>query len=638
MNNEKIIRYVIIGLSMLIITKLGVQTVRANNPPIQTADDQIIELTPENLENFLDEFIPPEMETAHVPGLVITVVNRDEVLLSKGYGFSDIENQVPMTPLTNIRAGSVSKSVLATGVIRLVEQGVLDLDAPVSTYISDLKLDDEFGPASTVGQLLTHTSGYQDNLVRSHSPDINSGESLSEVLRADLPPRAFAPDTVSSYSDWNFSLLGYAIEGAADKPYEVVMDDLLFDPLGMENTTYEQPLPVDIFNNLAVGYGWNYSKNRFDTVPHDYVRMSPGIALVTNGDDMGAYLQMLLNNGSLRGNQILEDEALEMLLTRQGAAHPLSRGWSYGFVENTFSGRQVLYKDGNGIGFASRMVLMPDQDLGIFVSTNHRNLGEGFWPTQAAMMATRTLVTAILENFVPESEIETHKVQAQLEGTNPTRFIGHFQKASVSRNDFFKLEGMLDNVDVKDNGDGTLKIGSGTYHEVEPLVFQSLENPNFHIIFFENQEGNVEFLTFGGTGSYQKVPWYQTKNFQIGLLVTITLVSLAMLISWLITRQGHWMGWVVSLLNLGFIIGVALIFVPRVTDMLIFFKTVPIGIQILFAIPWLIGVLALSLPVFLIRMWKDANTSWWGKSMYSLMTLSSFALVLMANFWNLILR
>ena len=98
------------------------------------------------------------------------------------------------------------------------------------------------------------------------------------------------------------------------------------------------------------------------------------------------------------------------------------------------------------------------------------------------------------------------------------------------------------------------------------------------------------------------------------------------------------MGWVVSLLNLGFIVGVALIFVPRVTDMLIFFKTIPIGVQILFAIPWLIGILALSLPVFLIIMWKDANISWWGKTLYSLMTLSFLALVWMANFWNLILR
>jgi len=638
MRTKKYISIVIFTCAMLLLPALkAVDMVQAENK-LPQASGEIIEINPENLEYFLDEFIPSEMESAHVPGLVITVVRSDEVLLAKGYGFADLDNQVPMTPQTNIRAGSVSKSVLATGVIRLVEQGVLDLDSPVSNYISDLELDDEFGPASTIGQLLTHTSGYHDNVVRSHSPNVDSEESLGEVLHADLPSRSFAPNTVSSYSDWNFSLLGYAIEGATDKPYEVVMSDLLFDPLGMENTTYVQPLPVDIFDSLAVGYGWNYSKQRFDTVPHDYARMSPGIALVTNGDDMGAYLQMLLNNGSLHGNQILEDEALEMLLTRQGAAHPFSRGWSYGFVENTFSGRRVLYKDGNGIGFASRVVLMPDQDLGIFVSTNHRNLGEGLWPTQASMMATRTLVTAIMENFVPESEIEDHQVRPRLEGTNPTSFVGHYQKAGISRNDFFKMEGLLDNVDVKDNRDGNLKIGSGIYQEIEPLVFQNLKSPGFHIIFVENLDGEVEFLTFGGTGSYQKVPWYQTKNFQIGLLAVVALVSVAMLIMWPISRQGHGMVWLTSLLNMGFIVGVTLLFVPRVTDMLIFFKTIPWGVRILFALPWIIGLLSLSLPVFLIMAWKDADVSLWGKIHYTLMTASSIGLVWLANFWNLILK
>jgi len=397
-------------------------------------------------------------------------------------------------------------------------------------------------------------------------------------------------------------------------------------------------LPDEIFNNLATGYGWNYSKARFDIVPHDYVRMSPGIALVSNGEDMGVYLRMLLNNGSLDGNQVLGGEALEMLLSRQGSAHPLSRGWSYGFVENTFSGRKVLYKDGNGIGFASRVVLMPDEDLGIFVSTNHRNLGEGLWPTQGAMMVTRTLVTAVLENFVSESETDTHEIQPPLKDTDPGRFVGHYQKAGISRNDFFKLEGLLDNADVKDNGDGTLRIGSGIYQEVEPLVFQNTEHPNFHVIFAENQDGDVEFLTFGGTGSYQKVPWYQTKNFQIGVLVFTALVSLAMAIIWPITRQGHWMGWAVSLLNLGYIVGIVLIFVPAVTDMLVFFKTVPVGIRILFAVPWVIGTLALSLPVFLVIMWKDGDVSWWGRIHYTLMTASSFAIFWLANFWNLILR
>jgi hypothetical protein len=397
-------------------------------------------------------------------------------------------------------------------------------------------------------------------------------------------------------------------------------------------------LPPELFDNLAVGYGYNYSTTGYDIVPHDFVRMSPGVALVTNGEDMGACMRALLNGGSLDGNRIFGDEALALLLERQSAAHPFSRGNTYAFWEITLAGRKVLYKDGNGIGFASRIVLMPDQDLGIFVSVNHRNLGEGLWLTQAAAMATRTLITEILENFVPESEVEIPQVQPLPDRADHIeRFTGHYQKAGISRSDFFKLEGMLDNVNVKDNGDGTLSIGSGVYVEVEPLIFQSVDPPGFFVVFVENVAGEVEFLTFGGTGSYQRVPWYQSMNFQIVLVGAILLVSLSMLIAWPIKRQGHWMAWVVSLLNLGFIVGVGMLFVTEITDLLLFFKTIPLGARIVFAFPWIIGLLSLSLPVFLVLMWKDGDTSWWGRTHYTLVTLASFAVFWLANFWNLIL-
>ena len=192
-------------------------------------------------------------------------------------------------------------------------------------------------------------------------------------------------------------------------------------------------------------------------------------------------------------------------------------------------------------------------------------------------------------------------------------------------------------MDVEDNGDGSASIGSGVYVEVEPLVFQSVESPGFFVIFVENEAGEIEFLTFGGTGSYQKVSWYQSMNFQIVLVGAILLVSLSMLIAWPITRQGHWMAWAVSLLNLGFFVGVGMLFVTEITDLLLFFKTIPISVRILFAIPWIIGILSLSLPVFLVLMWKDRDTSWWGRTHYLLVTLAAFAVFWLANFWNLIL-
>jgi hypothetical protein len=82
----------------------------------------------------------------------------------------------------------------------------------------------------------------------------------------------------------------------------------------------------------------------------------------------------------------------------------------------------------------------------------------------------------------------------------------------------------------------------------------------------------------------------------------ILLVSISMTIVWRLTRKGHWTAWVVRLSILAFFVGVGLMFVPTVMDLLIFFKTIPIGVRILFALPWIIGLLALIILVFLIRM------------------------------------
>ena len=125
-------------------------------------------------------------------------------------------------------------------------------------------------------------------------------------------------------------------------------------------------------------------------------------------------------------------------------------------------------------------------------------------------------------------------------------------------------------------------------------------------------------------------------NLCLIVLVVITLISIVMVIAWPFTRQGHWMGWVVGLFNLAFIAGVAWIFNSQFVDLLDFFKTIPLWLDILFIVPWMIGISAISLPFFLVQMWKAADVSWYGRIQYLLMTASAFTIFWLANLWNLI--
>lgn len=606
----------------------------------QFTNQDTIERTPlfdsAKLSAFVNQYVNEHLESFHVPGLVVVIVGEGETLLSKGYGFANLEEKTPMTPQTVIRAGSVSKPVTATAVIQLVERGKIDLHTPISAYINDINLEDRFGEASTVAHLLSHVAGYPDQFLLSHAPTKEDWKPLDQVLKSDLPARAMSPGKVMAYSSWDYALLGYTIEKVTGLPYERVISENLLEPLGMHRSSYLQPLPQEVFANLAIGYGYKNKEDKYRIIPHDFVKMSPGVALVTTGEDMRKYMLALLNGGILDSIQILKQESLAMILERQVSAHPYSRGRSYALSELTLSGRKVFYHDGNGIGFSSRIVLMPEYNLGIFLSTNHRSLSENLTSSKASTML-KNLSTGILENFTPKPTSEIPDVQPMPDAKERIgRYAGHYQTSQISRNDFFKLEALMDNVTVRDNGDGTLKIGSGNYEEVEPLVFQNKKSPSFFTVFVENDDREAAYLTFGGTGSYKKVKWYQHASFHMALFGMIGILFFSMLILWPFTRHGHWVAWVISLLNFIFLLGIGMLFGGG-TDLLIFFKTMPMGTRFLFILPWVNGIMTLGLFFFVVQMWKDIKRSIWGKMHYTLFALASVVLFWLANYWNMIL-
>ena len=600
--------------------------------PLYTSEGISIEA--ESMESFVDQYVADGMQAAHVPGFALVVVKDGRTLISKGYGYADLERQIPMTPQTNLRAGSVSKPIVATAVMQLVEQGLVELDAPVSKYIPDLKLTDRFGQASTVAQLLTHQSGYTDAVMLSHVPTLEEWQPLGEYLHENLGPRDIQPG-VMAYSSWNTALLGYMIEKVTGLPYDQAIARSLFDPLGMSKTTFTQPLPDEIRANLAMGYF--YQGGTYEIVPLDYVRLSPGIAMVTTAEDIGWFMQALLNGGQFNGSQVLQADTVGMLLRRQAAAHPYSRGKTYAFSENRFAGRQVLNHDGNGIGFGSRMILVPEQNLGIFISTNHRQIQFDADTPTPAFDFIRDLATTILEREVPETPQNVSALTPLPDAAaRAGRYAGHYQRAETPLKDFFKIRYLMDNVDVSDNGDGSITIGSKRYVEVEPLVFQSQGDANFFVVFIENAGGEVEYLTFGGTGSYKKADWYQTLNFSIGLVAGMLLIFLSCVVSWPFLRQGSWLAWAVSLLNLIFLVGFGIM--VATADILLFFKMIPLPMRFLMALPWISAMGTLGLIVSQFRRSSRQGISRWGKIHTSLVTIASLAFIWFVAYWNLLLR
>lgn len=202
---------------------------------------------PATFRKQLDTFIEQEMRQEKVPGVSIAVLRKGEVVVAKGYGQADVENNVPVTTETIFQSGSVGKMFTAAAVMTQVEQGRMSLDDHVSKYLADV-------PASwgtmTIRHLLTHTSG-----VANYGRDFDYRRDYSDdelVKIAAAMPLDFAPGARWNYSNTGYALLGILVKKATGKSYLEVLDTEVFKPLGMK--TARGISDGDIVMHRASGY------------------------------------------------------------------------------------------------------------------------------------------------------------------------------------------------------------------------------------------------------------------------------------------------------------------------------------------------------------------------------------------------
>ena len=193
-------------------TPATTQAPPATSPlPVTTAPSTSPLLTREDAEAWLDGFLPYALDNGDIAGAVVVVVKDGQVLLQKGYGYSDTEKRTPVDPEgTLFRPGSVSKLFTWTAVMQLVEQGKLDLDANLNQYI-DFKIPARDGKPMTLRQVMTHTTGLEEQirgLITSNKDEIVP---LGEALKHWVPERIHAPGATPAYSNYATALAGYIV-------------------------------------------------------------------------------------------------------------------------------------------------------------------------------------------------------------------------------------------------------------------------------------------------------------------------------------------------------------------------------------------------------------------------------------------
>lgn len=325
------------------------------------------ELNP-RLERLVRE-LESRRQSLHVPGMAIAVVHEDEVILTRGFGLADVENETSVTPETLFAIGSTTKAFTAALVGILVDQGKMRWDDPITKYLSYFTLPIDSADADavvTVEDLLSHRTGFSRMGVLWAAGAVP----LEEVLRTATRAEPWAPFRKAfHYNNVTFAAAGVAAGVAAGGDWHVLVDRHLFKPLGMvSSTTSIRQVQDD--PRLSRGYVWRQDQDRFQALPlRNLDSIAPAGAINSNALDMAQWLRFQLARGTYKGKRLLSEEAHEKTWTREIA---VANGVDYGlgWMLGEWQNQQVVQHGGNIDGFSAQVVLFPDANLGFALLTN----------------------------------------------------------------------------------------------------------------------------------------------------------------------------------------------------------------------------------------------------------------------------
>jgi CubicO group peptidase (beta-lactamase class C family) len=494
---------------------------------------------PKEIEVFIDGVMIDQMDANHIPGAVVSVVKDGKMVFAKGYGYSDLENRIPVDPEhTLFRVGSVSKLFVWTAVMQLVEQGKLSLDADINSYL-DFKIPDTYPQPITMRNLLSHTAGFEDNGYKMYRLQPEELTPLSQYMKTRIPARVYPPGKFEAYSNYGASLAGYIVERISGLPFTEYTEKYIFSPLGMAHSSFRQPLPANLVSSMS--YGYNFYKNQYLKSGFEYVRDFPAGGMSSTATDMAQFMLAHLQNGLLGANRILSEETTQQMHSQLFSPDPRLPGMAYGFMEDNLNGQHLLMHDGDTTFFNTGLYLIPDQNLGIFIATN----------APGGNITRDMLIQKFMDRYYPLASGPAALTQASAPAADFASRMAPFAGTYyAARNNFStpaKVMATMQPSSISINkGSLTFSFPGETFHLVEigPGMLRDRDDPNFLVVLHTDETGQAYLFVPGPNFTFIKAPWYANLAF-ITLLIIISIGLFSFMITdwvkgvvtWLRTRQ-----------------------------------------------------------------------------------------------------
>jgi CubicO group peptidase (beta-lactamase class C family) len=569
------------------------------------------------------------------------------VLYAKGYGYADVEKKTPVTPDgTLFRPGSVSKLLTWTAVMQLVEQGKLDLDRDVNDYL-DFKIPATYPKPITLRNIMTHTSGFEETVKDMWLANPSDIIPIGDYVKAHIPERIFPPGVTPAYSNYATTVAGYIVERVSGESYYDYIEHHILGPLGMQHSTFRQPLPENLKSMMSSGYTVASEPAK----PFELIEPAPAGSSSVTASDMSHFIIAHLQDGKYENVQILKPETVQMMHSRQFANVPEMNAMCLGFYEESRNGHRIIGHAGDTIYFHTDLHLIPDAGVGFFVSYN--SLGKGEISPRDALWHQ------FLDRYFPYTPSAEPTYANATEDANTVS--GSYIVSRRMESNFLAVLSALQQLKIAPNPTDNTIIASELkdlngkpkhFREIGPLLFRDI-NGQAKLAFKRDDAGNLVAVIDYPFMVFQHASWYRSSTFNQIVIFGALGIFLLTLLLWPITYfvRRHYgqtlklsptlaklRPWVriVCAVDLVFVAVFVTIVVLVEKYLSLFSSKTDIWFHLLQFFGFIGALGGLLILWNAIASWRDQERSLWSKIGDTLIVLAALGYTWFAAYWNML--
>lgn len=586
------------------------------------------------LEAFMDGVMAAQLRDHHIAGATVSFVRDGALFFAKGYGASDVRQQRGVVAdSTMFRIGSISKLFTWTAVMQLVEQGKLDLNKDINTYL-DFKIPATYPQPITLTHVMTHTPGLEEDPRDLFTEDSSHITPMGKWLPAHMPKRVRPPGTYASYSNWATATAGYIVERVSGMPFDTYVEKNILEPLGMTSTTTRQPLPAKFDRQMSHGYEWkggDFESHKWEIITGAW----PAGSVAATSTDMAKFMIAHLNDGEYNGRRILSAATAEKMHARVFGHDPRLNGFAYGFYEKSSHGVRIIGHGGDTQWFHSDLALIPSDKVGVFVSYN-TNTG--------SVLSFSPFLSQFLDHYYPEPRpvVASKATKEQLQ-----RFAGEYTANRMSYTTFVKAAALAGVTTVSVGDSGTLNASllgqSMRLVPVDSLLFRDVNSGE--PVAFRAEGGRITHAFVGMVPMevMEKRSGLASPKLHLTVLVCGLVVFLLTVGAAIVRRftprdrrpaplPGRMLIVGLSTAFLLGVVGVAAS-VAKIQDLLYDHLG---KIKIALALPVLGAILTVAALVAAVMQWRSGAGTRWERLRYTAVVATAVLFVWSLNTWNLL--